>query len=120
MNFNSDFSHDLELGQVFEKGLATILTSRKIEVKRDFKAMKTGNVFVEYSSRGKPSGLATTNADYYCYFIAERRLIILPTEELKELCRPFLYTNRDVRGGDNNTSKGVLLPITAFITGAIL
>ena len=31
--------------------------------------------------------------------------------KLKKLCRPYLNTKRDVKGGDDNTSKGILLPI---------
>lgn len=120
MKFNSDFRHDLEIGQVYEQSLATILNSKKIEVKRDFKATKTGNVFVEYYSRSRPSGISTTQADYYCYFLGEKRFVVLPTEELRDMCRPFLFTKRDVCGGDNNTSKGILLPLTAFVTGAML
>jgi hypothetical protein len=36
---------------------------------------------------------------------------LIETKILKERCRKYLNTNRDKLGGDNNTSKGILLPI---------
>ena len=45
MHFNSDFKYDLKLGQLGEKHLSRILKDKKIEVKTDFQAEKTGNIF---------------------------------------------------------------------------
>lgn len=114
MNFNSDFKYDLEIGLEYETRLFELL-GKKIEVKRDFKCLNTGNIFIEYFSRGKKSGIATTQSDYYCYWLSEFHLILIETNKLKEICRPYLNTNRDVLGGDLNTSKGILLPIKEFI-----
>jgi len=115
MEFNSDFKYDLRVGQVAEEQLAFLLGSN-IEVKSDQKAHITGNVFIEYESRGKRSGIATSEAEYYCIVILNR-FIILPKDELKSICRKYIGTNRDVLGGDNNTSKGILLPIKDLISG---
>ena len=41
MKFNSDFKFDLEIGQMGEKTLASILEGNKIEVKTDIKTKKT-------------------------------------------------------------------------------
>jgi len=114
MNFNSDFRYDLKIGVEFETKLYELL-GKTIEVKRDFKALNTGNIFIEYQSRGKLSGIATTQAEYWCYWLSDFHLILIETEELKKMCRIYLNTKRDVSGGDNNTSKGVLLPLTDFI-----
>jgi hypothetical protein len=114
LKHNNDFRFDLEIGKSYETQLAELIGQR-IEVKRDFKALETGNIFIEYESRGKPSGLATTQADYWCYWLSDEHCILIKTEKLKELCRKFLYTNRDVLGGDSNTSKGILLPTKKFI-----
>ena len=111
MKFNNDFRHDLEVGQLGEKLLADILEKKTIEVKKDLKAMQTGNVFIEYSSRGKRSGLSTSEADYWALIVSEEVIKLVKTEFLKELCRPYLGTKRDVKGGDNDTSKGILLPV---------
>ena len=110
MKYCSDFKYDLEIGQIKEKELAEIFTNATIEVKNDLAAHKTGNVFVEYESRNKPSGISKSQSDYYCFCFNDSYHII-KTEELKELCRKYLNTKRDVLGGDENTSKGILLPI---------
>ena len=67
MKYNNDFKYDLKIGQVKEKQLAEILTNKTVEVKYDLKALETGNIYVEYQSRGKPSGISTSEADYYCF-----------------------------------------------------
>jgi hypothetical protein len=36
-------------------------------------------------------------------------------ELLKKKCRKYLGTKRDVLGGDNNTSKGILLPVIELV-----
>jgi len=42
-------------------------------------------------------------------------MFLIETKELKNLCRVYLGTNRDKKGGDSNTSKGILLPIKDLI-----
>jgi hypothetical protein len=74
------------------------------------KAHNTGNVYVEYFSRGKPSGISTSQSDYYCFCI-KNTFHLIDSKELKEKCRKYLGTDRDKAGGDSNTSKGILLPI---------
>ncbi len=64
MNFNSDFKYDLELGQLGEKYLSQVLSNKKIEVKTDFKYKDTGNIYKEYESRNKPTGLAKTKSEW--------------------------------------------------------
>jgi hypothetical protein len=115
MEYCSNFKYDLEVGQVKEIELAKILSNKKIEVKTDLKAADTGNVYVEYESRNKASGIAKTESDYYCFVISDYSFFFIKTSELKVKCRKYLNTNRDKRGGDNNTSKGILLPIIELI-----
>lgn len=114
MNYNNDFKYDLKVGQIKEKELADILENKTIEVKNDLKATTTNNVFVEYFSRGKLSGVSTSEADFYCFAFGDTYHII-KTSKLKEICRKYLNTNRDVFGGDNNTSVGILLPINELL-----
>ena len=111
MNYNNDFKYDLKVGQVKEKELASIFQNKKIEVKYDLQALKTNNVYVEYYSRGKKSGISTSQADYYCFCIANS-FHLIQIDELKQKCRRHFNTEKDIKGGDNNTSKGILLPIT--------
>ena len=115
MEYCSDFKYDLEVGQLKEVELGKILNNKKIEVKTDLKAYKTGNVYVEYESRNKASGISITQSDYYCFVISDYSFFFIKTSELKVKCRKYLNTSRDKKGGDNNTSKGILLPIIELI-----
>lgn len=115
MKHNSDFRYDLKVGQIKEGELASIIQGKKIEVKTDLQAFDTGNVFVEYESRGKPSGISTSQADYYCFVISKDSFIFISSDKLKEKCRELLNTDRDRRGGDSNTSKGILLPVVHLL-----
>ena len=109
MEHNSDFKYDLIFGIEGELSFAD-LVNKKIEVKRDRVAHKTGNLFIEYESRNKPSGIATSKSDFYAYYISDV-CILISTEKLKDICRKYLNTTKDIKGGDNNTSKGILLPV---------
>ena len=110
MNYNNDFKYDLKVGQVKEEELGNILNSSSIEVKYDLKALSTNNVYVEYESRGKRSGISTSEADYYCFAFGNT-FHLIATKDLKDRCRKYIKTSRDRRGGDSNSSKGILLPI---------
>jgi hypothetical protein len=111
MKHNNDFRYDLKVGQVYETQLADIFANKKVEVKRDFLAAETGNIFIEYQSRGKKSGISISQADYYCFWLSEFHCAIIKTEFLKDICRQYIGTEHDVLGGDSNTSKGILLPV---------
>lgn len=110
MEFCSDFRFDLLVGNEVEGQLGLILNGKRIEVKSDRRAHQTGNVFVEYESRGKRSGIATTQADYYCFEV-QGTFILISVPRLKIIARKYIGTDKDTRGGDENTSKGVLLPV---------
>lgn len=115
MKYNNDFKFDLEVGQTYENKLGELL-GKKIEVKRDFKCLQTGNIFVEYESRGQKSGMATSQAEWWCYWLSDSHFIMIELSKLKDMCRKYIKTDRDVLGGDSNTSKGILLPINEFIS----
>ena len=55
------------------------------EVKADFRAPWTGNVFIETVQFGKPSGIAITEAMYHIFYFSDTYHII-DTEELLFLC----------------------------------
>ena len=111
MNYNSNFKYDLEAGQRTEQLLGRILEDHKIEVKDDSaKSAKTGNVFIEYRSRGKRSGIAKSHADWWAIYTSEDTFVLISAEKLKKLCRKYYKLKRIVKGGDNNTSWGILIP----------
>lgn len=111
MKYSSSFYYDLELGEETETWLKEIFSDgKKIEVKTDFLADKTKNIYIEIYSRGKKSGLSTTQAEYWIIKLTNVSLII-STKNLKEIVRHCFNINGLIKGGDNDTSKGVLVPI---------
>jgi hypothetical protein len=117
LKHSSSFYYDVDFGTEAEDWVKDVFTGGyKVEVKCDRIAHKTGNIFIEVYSRGKKSGISTTQADYWIYVIQEREVMFLvPVEHLKELCKKFHDPDRGfVKGGDNNTSLGVLIPVVAL------
>lgn len=121
-NRNNKFDVDLQYGQEGERWLTWLGTDQaRVEVKteRDTWA-ETGNAVFEYSSRGKPSGVAVTEADYWLHNFKEKDQTVMcfmfRVLELKEFLRlvfknPERYGARICNGGDENTSNVILLPI---------
>jgi hypothetical protein len=123
MKYSSSFSHDLNFGEKAEDWLNNLFNSGKlIEVKSDRLIHKTGNLYIEYRSRNKPSGLATTTANYWIYRMdALDAAILLPTESLKKVCRVYYKNNEyKMKGGDNNTSEGFLIPLIRLLNDLAL
>jgi hypothetical protein len=122
MKYSSSFTHDLDFGESGEDWLHKIFNDGSlVEVKTDRIAHKTGNIFIEYESRGKPSGIAKTTAHYWVYrFDKMDTAIIIPVTKLKDVCRSFYYEGLYLRnGGDNNTSKGFLIPVSTLLNELI-
>ena len=115
MEYNGDFKYDLLVGQKGEKIVDDIFKNKKIEVKRDSWVGKTGNIAIEYMSRGKLSGIATTQADYWAFVLsgsfADKVILMFETERLKDIAREYGRKGYRKDMGDNNTSKSVLIPI---------
>ena len=126
MDYNSDFKYDLALGQIGEGWIGKILSDKTIEVKFDFECYRTGNFYIEYESRGKKSGIATTQSDYWMLIASTEsgeRLkeniselqesdvlfsVMISTKRLKKVCKEKHF-RKGVKGGDDNTSLGVLI-----------
>jgi hypothetical protein len=119
MNYNSDFKYDLEYGIVEgETWFHNIVSNSKFEVKSDRLSEKTGNVYIEYESRGKASGIRTTQADYWVYKVSEKQAIVIQTDELKRKIAVLVNDGKartGVKGGDNNTSLGFLIKIKDLV-----
>jgi hypothetical protein len=120
MKYNSDFQYDLKFGQEGETEIAKLLNDSEIEVKRDRQTQQTGNVYIEYESRGKPSGIATTKASKWAYILQDGCILIVDTELLKKALRYLIKAKlcvKDIQGGDNNTSLGVLVNVERLMEG---
>jgi hypothetical protein len=117
MKYNSNFEYDLQIGQEGEKTIAMIFEApvEKIEVKRDMKAIKTGNLYFEYESRGRKSGIATTKAEYIFIIVnGSAGGLFFETSKLKKILRPLIQTHTKL-GGDSDSSKGILISISELM-----
>lgn len=92
----------------------------KYEVKRDnweFYNHPTGNIVIEFSDRGKPSGIETSQSNFYVYYYQMKGEIwITPTHKLKEYIKKRkedhmkgLKSLDAVSMGDDNLARGWLL-----------
>lgn len=82
-----------------------------IEHKEDMMAKKTGNIAVEYQSRGSPSGISVSEADYYMYRVHTRegkRYFMIRTDKLKDIIKQEFYI-RKVTGGDKGSDTKMFL-----------
>lgn len=117
------FDLDLKHGQARENAFGTMMLEARatritIECKSDGKAKDTGNVFIEFRQRGRPSGIATTQSDFYAIEIDFEHWVVIPTSKLKVICRDVLkrYPERGrVRGGDFKQYEGVLVKLTELV-----
>ena len=117
-NNDSKFDIDLKFGQVYEEVLSKVLTDKTIEVKseRD-KWLSTGNIAIEYMSRGKLSGIATTKADWWAQILVDgtkiKGILMFPIDELKTRMKTMKLKGHawETNGGDDDSSKLVLLPL---------
>tara|TARA_X000001388_G_scaffold76296_1_gene73239 strand:+ start:450 stop:806 length:357 start_codon:yes stop_codon:yes gene_type:complete len=108
------FDIDLRYGQIFEAKLSHIFKDKKVEVKTERDHWrKTGNIAIEYECRGKKSGISVTEADWWCHVLADgnevNSMLMMPTDKMKSLARKY-YKNKK-KGGDDNASKFVLIPL---------
>lgn len=90
----------------------------KFEVKEDFSCERTGNVGLEFSCRGKPSGISTSEADFYVYKIHTPQGILnvmISSKRLKKMIEDHVF-HRIVVGGDpNSNSKNYLFHLRDIV-----
>jgi hypothetical protein len=129
-----DFKHDLGFALECENQVANMLESKygiktlqfnndnkfdllcenqkgdkfTIEIKEDFMCERTGNIGLEYSCRGRPSGISVSQADYYLYKAhepsGEINFYIIETYKLKKMIDNLEY-HRTVNGGDPGSNS---------------
>jgi hypothetical protein len=110
------FDIDLRDGGLREAAFANVLFHAKVECKSDEKCRQTGNVFIEYLQHGRPSGIATTEADFWAIEFAPDCWLVLPTAHLKDIARDVArQKERRVKGGDGDNFEGVLVPLVELI-----
>ena len=118
------FDIDLEYGEIREDKIKDMLTNKKVEVKSERDMwMKTGNIAIEYESYGKPSGIITTEADYWfhnlCIGDEEYCTLVFKTDTLRKIVDKLDYF-KTVSGGDNNASKMFLVNIQKLFSSDVI
>jgi hypothetical protein len=113
---------DLERGRVKEELARRLLTNDDdrltVEVKGDFRAIDTGNHFVELSARGRPSGIMVTESDYWAVALESGAVVMVPVERMRELVAEALAEGRTVRMPNGSHPKeGALVPLS-WLLGA--
>lgn len=89
-----------------------------VEIKEDFTCQRTGNVGLEYSCRGKDSGIRTSEAHLYFYKLHTPSGIVnalVQTSDLKKMIFEEKYF-RTVNGGDpGSNSLNYLFKLDVFL-----
>ena len=115
MEYCNDFKYDLKVGQEAENELGKILSCKTIEVKRDSWTYKSGNIAVEFESRGKKSGIATSKAEWWAFVLSggykDEIIVLIKDRKIRSLTTEYYIKGSVKEMGDNNTSKAVLIPI---------
>ena len=115
MKYTAKFDMDLEEGQIAEELLKKIF-SGKIEVKRDKIMKRTGNIFFEISSRGKPSALLITEAKWIFVFDENMKMCLgFEIEDLKAKLKKLKGKAKVEMGGDNDSSLGILAKVQDLV-----
>lgn len=94
------------------------------EIKEDFTCKRTGNVGVEYSCRGKDSGIVTTKANMYVWKIHAPdntiRVYEMPVAQLREAIDNNLWFRSVIGGDEFSESKNYLFRLSFLEENAIL
>lgn len=119
---NSNFDIDLPKGQAAERLVQDMLCGEygPVEVKRDFLVSKSGNVAIEFRCRARPSGIATSTALWWAIVLDGAKygheiIILIKTSRLRAICKHLHKQDKWTRGGDDNASEMVLIPIAQLV-----
>ena len=117
------FDIDLQYGKIREDKIADMMTNKKIEVKSERGMwMKTGNICIEYESYGKPSGIITTEADFWFHNLCIDDDIfctfIFDVPKLKQLIDKLDF-KKSVSGGDHKASRMWLVNIKKLFSSDV-
>jgi hypothetical protein len=126
LKFNRDKKFDLQLTDALcnERRLAEIFSVAKIE-KIELKSEtwlweRTGNICIEYRQNGKPSGIDTTEADYWVHELKRDGdtlcYLMFPIERLRHLTQVAYDSGRyHEGGGDGGRFCNVLIPLSDIL-----
>ncbi|MEK6260262.1 MAG: hypothetical protein AABP62_16715 [Planctomycetota bacterium] len=91
-------------------GLASfdLLLQATVEVKRDLKAAKTGNVSVEVSCNGQSSGIYVSKATYWVFVLDADEALLIRTPRLLDIALRSEF--KEVPAGDGLRTRVRLIP----------
>lgn len=88
------------------------------EIKTDVYPIDTGRMIIEFESRGKPSGIFVTKADYFVYYYKHTREIWnIKVSSLKNIIELFydkIVVLNNI-GDDNSNTRGFAIERNKFI-----
>lgn len=89
--------------------------SYSYEIKTDIYPRDTGNIAIEFESRGKPSGIAVTEADFFVtYFPHLKEIWNIQTNKLKKLIDENNIKSVDGAGDPGSNTKLYLVKKSKF------
>jgi len=110
INSNNDSKYDIKM---LVKG-----KEKTYEVKTDVKCaplFDTGNIFIEYQSRGKKSGISVTQADWFVtYFKFLNEFWFIKTKNLKQLIQQNNFPIFKDAGDIGSETHGYLIKRNKF------
>ena len=115
LNKNSKFDIDLKYRQVREKRVDDLLKGGDAEVKTERSWWrKSGNIAIEYEFRGKPSGIAKTEAKWWFHILElknkEYCMLLFRVTRLNKIVEKYKKTHtKEI--GDYRASKCVVIPL---------
>lgn len=116
---------DLAHGVAREGAFVEAIRQARVEHKSDGKTRSTGNVAFEIrqgsteKGKGNPSGIATTEAEWWAVEFDDDRWLVMRTSLLKEVVREVYAKNGSVMGGDFNRYENVLVSLQRLVRPGI-
>ena len=123
-----DFKIDLPKGEEGENTVAFLLHMQQgdlVEVKRDYWVSETGNVAIEFAKRKGStwvkSGIAVTKASWWAILLNGSWfrgdvIVLIRIERLIAIARAHFGLGHVSVGGDNESSKFVLVPVGELLS----
>jgi hypothetical protein len=101
-----------------------MLQDKKIEVKSERNMwVRTGNIAIEYECYGKPSGISSTESDYWfhnlCIGDDTFATLVFDVPSLKRII-DNLDEKRTVSGGDNGASRMYLVNLQKLFSSDVI
>lgn len=114
-NTGKSFDLNLAQGQIAENELAQILAGQ-IEVKTDSMVSRTGNVAIEHFCWNKPSGISTSESEWWAIVLSGEKykgevIVLIKRGRLLKLVKG----TRSVKGGDFGIAQMYLLPVERLV-----